>query len=150
MGKTLNSDRVAKDLCGRLEKLESGTAAQWGKMNAHQMVCHLLDSFRAVSGERFVSQNINWFSRHVMRRVALYAPFPWPKGIPTRPEIAQDGSGTAPAEWASDLSTLLERLRAFPEQTRFDPHPMFGEMELAEWRIWAYRHCDHHFRQFGI
>ena len=141
---------MAEEFCRRLAKLEASAAARWGKMNAHQMVCHLLDSFRAVSGERFVSQKINWFSRNVMRWGALHTPVPWPKGAPTRPEIAQDGGGTPPLDWASDVAALSARLRTFPAQTKFGPHPIFGEMQLAEWQIWAYRHCDHHFRQFGV
>ena len=150
MGKMLDSSQMAEEFCARVARLREDQPARWGRMSAGQMVRHLLDSFQAVSGERYVSPKMNWFSRYVMRWGALHTPIPWPKGVPTRPEIAQDHLGSTPGEWSSDVAALAERLRTFPRQTRFDSHPIFGEMELAEWRIWAYRHCDHHFRQFGI
>ena len=34
-----------------------------------------------------------------MKWVALYAPIPWPKGVPTRPEMDQYVGGTAPFEF---------------------------------------------------
>jgi hypothetical protein len=37
---------------------------------------------------------------------------------------------------------------------RMDPntlrHPVFQKMSAAEWGRWAYRHVDHHARQFGL
>ncbi len=29
-------------------------------------------------------------------------------------------------------------------------HPVFGLMTRAQWGRWAYRHMDHHLRQFGV
>jgi hypothetical protein len=32
-----------------------------------------------------------------------------------------------------------------------DPaHGLFGTMSLRDWQRWAYRHTDHHLRQFGL
>jgi hypothetical protein len=36
---------IVKELVDRLQGLRPETRALWGKMNAHQMVCHLSDSF---------------------------------------------------------------------------------------------------------
>ena len=119
-------------------------------MNAHQMVCHLRDSFQGVSGERFISPKMNWFSRNVIKWVALRTQMPWPKGIATRPEVDQHQLGTPPGHWGDDVAGLVARLGAFPGQLKFGSHPMFGPMELEEWRIWGWRHCDHHLRQFGV
>jgi hypothetical protein len=29
-------------------------------------------------------------------------------------------------------------------------HGVFGLMSLADWQRWAYKHTDHHLRQFGV
>src|SRR5580693_9645315 len=76
-------------------------------MNAHQMVCHLNDSFLAVMGEKQVSTATGPFQRTVVKWVALYAPFPWPKGVPTRPEMDQFAGGSEPSEFERDNKALL-------------------------------------------
>ena len=30
------------------------------------------------------------------------------------------------------------------------PHPVWGAMSLDDWHAWAYKHHDHHLRQFGL
>lgn len=134
----------------RLDNLQPDSPRQWGRMSAHQMVCHLNDSFRAVVGQRDVSLAITPFSRTVMKWVAMNMPVPWPKGVPTRPEIAQDKGGSPPVEWSQDVAELRSWIAAFPARDRYGTHPMFGEMNRKDWLIWAYRHMDHHFRQFGV
>jgi len=119
-------------------------------MTAHQMVCHLVDTFRVVHGEKAVSSVVNLFGRTVMKWGALHTPIPWPHGVPTRPEIEQGIGGTPPVDWAADCAELRRRILEFPAQTRFEQHPMMGRLKLHEWRIWGFRHVDHHFRQFGV
>ena len=29
-------------------------------------------------------------------------------------------------------------------------HGFFGTMSVADWQRWAYKHTDHHLRQFGV
>jgi hypothetical protein len=29
-------------------------------------------------------------------------------------------------------------------------HGVFGRMTLEDWQRWAYKHADHHLRQFGV
>jgi hypothetical protein len=146
----LDSTEMARHFCNRLERLRGDTPRQWGKMTAAQMMCHLGDCFRGVKGELHIRSAVNPFSRTVMRWVALHTAMPWPHGVPTRPEMAQEKGGTPPAEWASDFAELKRRILEFPVQTDFAQHPVFGPMTLDEWHIWGYRHTDHHFRQFGL
>jgi hypothetical protein len=120
-------------------------------MNAHQMVCHLNDSFRAGTGEAFASPASNLFSRTVMKWVALRTPMKWPPGVPTRPEMEQGKGGTPPSEWARDCGALREMIVSFAERAGCArEHPIFGRMTREEWNIWGWRHVDHHFRQFGV
>jgi hypothetical protein len=120
-------------------------------MNVHQMVCHLNDSFRAGTGEKFASPASNPFSRTVMKWVALRTPLTWPRGVPTRPEIEQGAGGTRPGDWERDCTELRGLILSFPDRRDFAAqHPIFGAMTAEEWNIWAWRHLDHHLRQFGV
>jgi hypothetical protein len=99
-------------------------------------------------GERKPKAVDNFVSRSIVRLVALHTPLTWPKGVKTVPESDQELGGTKPAEWDRDLAELLRRIDAFKP---FDgcPHPMFGPLTGTEWNVWAFRHADHHLRQFG-
>jgi hypothetical protein len=122
-------------------------------MSAHQMLCHLNDSFLAVMGERYVSSATGPLQRTVVKWVALYAPIPWPKGVPTRPEMDQLIGGTAPVEFDRDkraLVTVIERFSSPKRNFEWSAHPIFGQMPDPEWLRWGYVHTDHHLRQFGV
>src|SRR5687768_1743814 len=75
--KTLARDRDKADILRRLRTVRPGSAARWGRMSAHQMVCHLTDAFRVVIGQKPVSPATNPFSRTVIKWTALYAPLRW-------------------------------------------------------------------------
>jgi hypothetical protein len=122
-------------------------------MSAHQMLCHLNDSYRVAMGERKVSSATGLFQRTVMKWGGLYVPLPWPKNVATRPEIDQcSGGGTPPSDFERDrreLAALVKRFAAPDRDLAWAPHPIFGSMSEWEWMRWGYVHADHHLRQFG-
>ena len=150
--KTLARPRDTAEILARLAALRADSRARWGRMTAHQMVCHLCDSFRFVAGEKEVSAASGPLQRTAVKWIALYLPVPWPPGIPTRPELDQQLGGTAPQDFADDLAALAAmtaRVTATPDFFRGRSHPIFGAMSRAAWLRWGYRHMDHHLRQFG-
>jgi hypothetical protein len=125
---------------------------RWGKMSAHQMVCHLSDALRMGTGQMQVSHETSVLHRTVVKWIALYAPLRWPAGLRTRPEIDQDQQGTRPLGFEADVAQLEALLDLVTAQARgFDwpLHPVFGRMSHAAWMRWGYVHMDHHLRQFG-
>jgi hypothetical protein len=142
----------AQELAARLSRLTAETPRRWGTMTAHEMLCHLADSFRGVMGERAVSvAPASPAKRRLMRFVALHVPLPWARGIPTRPEVDPKRSGTRPTAFESDRQEVIALLRKFASPAaRYQQHPMFGAMSRDDWMIWGYRHMDHHLRQFGL
>jgi hypothetical protein len=133
----------------RILRLTPQASRQWGKMTPHQMVCHLADGFRMAAGERPSRSVDNFFSRSFVRWVALHTSFPWPKGIKTIPEVDQLQGGTKPSGWDRDHEDLLRRVDGFLAKEG-NTHPIFGPLSAGEWNIWAFRHADHHLRQFGV
>jgi hypothetical protein len=60
-------------------------------------------------------------------------------------------AGTKPVEFERDRGAVIEHLRRFAlPDTRCGRHPAFGALTRDEWLVWAYRHVDHHLRQFGL
>lgn len=131
-----------------MQSVRPDSARQWGKMNAHQMVCHLNDSFLTVMGERPSTRH---HPQKLIKWGALWVPIQWPHGFQTMPELDQQIGGTRPEEFRNDVQKLLslfDRFTAEPPPA-FVPHPVFGEMSRREWMRWGYLHTDHHLRQFG-
>jgi Protein of unknown function (DUF1569) len=145
------ADRGVRAECkARIARLDPNSPAQWGRMTARQMVCHLNDSFRVGLSEKYASPATSLWQRTLVKWVALRTPIQWPRGVPTRPEVAQGVGGTPPGVWESDREDLIRLLDAFADCRNFGAHPTFGRLSRSDWLIWGYRHLDHHLRQFGV
>ena len=148
---SLSAPGAVDALVARLSAITQDSPRKWGRMSAHQMFCHLSDAFLVIRGDRPVAKRAdNLFNRTVVKFIALKTPMPWPKGVPTMAECDAEKKGTPPAVFAEDRAKAIELLRQFavPSPTPLS-HPLFGPMTHEEWMIWAYRHTDHHLRQFG-
>src|ERR671915_119825 len=109
--KTLARSRDVAELRERVHRLHPEAVPRWGRMSAHQMVCHLTDAFRMGIGQKAVSHAAGPLQRTMVKWVVLYLPLRWPPGILTRPEIDQVLGGTRPTDFAADvaeLETLLD------------------------------------------
>lgn len=151
--KTLARERDKAEILRRLSEVGPESQRQWGRMSAHQMICHLSDAFLIATGQKVVSPATNPLQQTVVKWIALYAPMHWPSGIRTRPEIDQGIGGTKPLEFQADLSrlrALVELVATPPDRIVRPPHPIFGRMSESAWLRWAYLHMDHHLRQFGV
>jgi Protein of unknown function (DUF1569) len=140
------------EIVRRLRVVGPDRRPRWGRMSAHQMICHLSDSIRMATGQKPVSEASGLFHRTILKWIVLYAPLRWPAGVPTRPEIDQEIGGTSPFDFAADvaeLEALLNRITTQTGNVGWQMHPMFGRMSEAAWLRWAYLHMDHHLRQFG-
>jgi hypothetical protein len=149
--KTLARAGDLADLLRRLQTVRPDTAARWGRMSAHQMICHLGDAMLVATGQKSASAASGLLQRTVVKWIALYVPVRWPPGIPTIPEIDQLVGGTKPQDFVRDVQEVETRLRQFAEerQPACPGHPIFGPMSRKAWLRWAYLHTDHHLRQFG-
>lgn len=149
--KTLARERDTREILGKLRTLRPDSVRVWGRMSAHQMVCHLSDGFRMADGEKPVAGTTQGLPAVLMRWIALHTPLPWPRGVKTPSEVDQERGGTCPTEFAADLAELEARISRFASGRNGSrpAHPIFGRLSESEWLRWGYRHVDHHLRQFG-
>jgi hypothetical protein len=151
--KTMARPADKTDIVRRLKLLRPDCTRRWGRMSAHQMVCHLSDAFRMVTHQKAASPATGLVQSTLIKWIALYLPFKWPPGVPTRPEMDQEFEGTKPGDFAADLTeleSLLESVTAVRTGYDWPAHPIFGRMSESAWMRWAYLHVDHHLRQFGL
>jgi hypothetical protein len=151
--KSLGEPATRQSVLQRIARLEPGAKPRWGRMSAHQMLCHLTDSFHAALGEKQVSPATGLVQRTLIKWIALYVPIPWPKGLPTRPEVAQGAGGTPPLGFEQDRAGLVSVIERFASPGRAfggRRHPTLGGLRDSQWLRWGYLHADHHLRQFGV
>jgi hypothetical protein len=83
-----------------------------------------------------------------LRRLIIHW-LPWPQGkAQAPPELFT----TKPVTLDGDRETLRVLIERFARAAPEDPwphHPKFGAMSGRDWGVLAYRHLDHHLRQFG-
>lgn len=150
--KTLANPRDREEIVTRLAAIDRGSQRRWGRMTAHQMICHVTDAFRMSVGELQVSRATRMLPRPILRFAALWVHTPWPHGFPARPELDQQRGGTSPEVFERDLAKLhciIERFAAQPPTFIWPEHPDFGRMNRTTWMRCGYLHMDHHLRQFG-
>ena len=132
----------------RIEILRPDSQRRWGKMNVHQMICHLGDQLRLTLGE-IPAKRIPSPLRYTPVKYLVIDVLPWPKG---RIQGPPEAFTTSPAEWVRDvaaLRNLLERFATRRGQRVWPDHPMFGKMSGPLWARLTCRHFDHHLTQFG-
>ena len=132
----------------RIGNLTPNAERRWGRMTAHQMVCHLTDQLRVAFGE-IPTQPIRGVLRYPLMKQFVIDVMPWPKG---RVQAASEMFSTPPGVWQHDLTTLsqmLERFLTADPRSEWPPHPQFGRMSGPLWGRLVCRHFDHHLSQFG-
>lgn len=146
--KSLLQAETRKEFYQRLEQLKADRHPKWGRMNCEQMLAHLSDSLRMALGELAVKPKPSPLKYFPLKQLTIYW-LPWPKGVPTAPELIARQADN----WQKELVTIQELLDRFGKaENRKDwpEHPAFGKLSAQDWGVLQYRHLDHHFRQFGI
>jgi hypothetical protein len=134
--RTLARPRDKAAILQRLRAVRPDCVARWGRMSAHQMVCHLADGLRMATGQKAVSNASGPLMRSVVKWAVLYVPLRWPAGIGTSPEIDQECGGTTPVDFDADVAqveALVELITAPSTRVDWRPHPLFGRMSEAAW-----------------
>jgi hypothetical protein len=151
--KTVAQAGVLESLKQRLSMLTPESPRRWGTMTAHEMLCHLVDTSEMALGTRPRTRPAPLRRRRVVKWLGLYAPIPWPRGLPTDPYYNPRLKGTRPSQFAEDLQRAiggLERIAAAGPSGVDPAHVVFGLMSLQDWHRWTFKHTDHHLRQFGL
>jgi hypothetical protein len=140
------------ELLERIENLKPGQQRQWGKMNVAQMLAHCNVSMETAMGKSFMKPLfIGRLIGTLLKRRAL-SDKPFGKNSPTDKTYVFTGQ--------DDLNFEGEKIKLQQSVSQFfkggssectvHPHPFFGKLTSDEWGIFAWKHLDHHLRQFGV
>ncbi|HEY0875317.1 MAG TPA: DUF1569 domain-containing protein [Vicinamibacterales bacterium] len=146
--KTLWDPRRQQELLTRIRSLRPDAPARWGRFTCPQMVVHATDALALYCGD---------LQCEVKRTPLLYPPLkqaivylmPMPKNVPTARVLL----ARAPGRWDEEIARLEQAIATFAShhaRTEWPLHPLFGRLSARAYGVLAYRHTDHHLRQFGV
>ncbi len=144
-------DKTWRDeLIGRINLVNETSARQWGKMNVYQMIKHcsnwdewVLGKNNPVYKRQFIGRI---FGKMVLRKM-IKTDKPFDKNVPTTNWLKiKETNGDIVSEKSKWISSIKEY--ANYSNAGFI-HDFFGKMSIEEIGIMAYKHTDHHLRQFG-
>jgi hypothetical protein len=146
--KSVLHNNIREELIGRIHSLTPQHTARWGKMNVHQMMEHCLRCDDMYHGELNIKRVfIGRLLGTMMKKRILKKDMLFGKNAPTAPILMI-------AETGGDMDAQKNKWQKRIEQycnysnPRFI-HPFFGPMTKEEVGVFAYKHADHHLRQFG-
>ena len=148
MANTLWNERDRRSIDERLARLTPNARGQWGSFDAPRMLCHVTDALRSATGDVACTPKASPLRYPVIKSLVMFY-MPWPKGVPTAPELL----AREPEAWDREVArfrTALDALAKRPKDGAWPVHAAFGKLSGAQWGRLLYRHTDHHFTQFGV
>jgi Protein of unknown function (DUF1569) len=146
--KSIFDTTTREELINRINAVSPQHTAQWGKMNAFQMVMHCTRCDDMFLGKLKINRVFigRLIGKMILKKV-LKDDAPFGKNSPTSSLLkttTEDGDiEQQKKEWISRINQYADHA-----DTNF-VHPFFGPMTKEQVGLLSYKHTDHHLRQFG-
>lgn len=144
-------DRAAADsIINRVQNLKPGSSNLWGEMNATEMLWHCNSCNREIlQGQR--GDKKTTVKQYLLRLLAIYIAPHFKKGIKSESRHISKGK-ISDLDFDREQNEFISLINEFPANKKqlTLTHPAFGNISTREWGIAAYKHMDHHLRQFGV
>ena len=150
MKKTLFNKETVDNIIERVNNLQPDNKARWGEMNATEMLFHSNLCNEEIFQPILPSEKTT-MKQYLLRILALYIVPNFKKGI--KGDVKKETVGKIRREdFTRQKGRFIELVNRFAEHKGelTLPHIAFGNISTKEWGMAAYKHMDHHLRQFGV
>lgn len=149
--KTIFDPATRAELTRRVDTLDENNKAIWGKMNVYQMARHCNIWHEWVLGRNSPVYKQEWLGK-VFGKMALRSNTkddkPLGKGMPAgKAFTVKQKEGDLDAEKRTLMNLIADYEHFSNEQFL---HDFFGKMTREQIGVFAYKHSDHHLRQFNV
>ncbi len=145
--KTIFDKATMDELINRISTLSENSEAQWGKMNVSQMLKHCTQFEEMSLGMKKYKQSFlgKLFGKMALKDILKDEPIK--RNLPTVPSFKVTENSF---DVAFEKKKWIELIKGYEHFSNSDfVHPFFGKMTKEQIGRWAYKHCDHHLRQFN-
>lgn len=142
---------VANQIIERINKLNSESQPNWGKMNISQMLAHCNVTYEMVYEDKHPKPNflMGFMLKTFVKKIVVNE-LPYKKSSQTAPAFIIKDSRNYEVE-KNRLVSYINKTVTLGENS-FDQKPSlsFGVLSKTEWNNMFYKHLDHHLAQFGV
>lgn len=140
-------------IADKLETLNPDSMPLWGKMNAGQMLKHLIDIAQISNEKRHVAFANKDENLPKLRHI-LYKEVPFPQSFPAPPEVESFMGETTDLPIDVLKEQLILELKdfesSFNDENKTVVNAVFGPLNMADWMWFHRKHISHHLAQFGL
>jgi hypothetical protein len=147
----LNSHTI-QQLIHRINYLTPESKGHWGRMTVTEMLGHCAAGIKMAFGDVPSKVRVGPVRSAIVRFIFVDL-ISFPKNAPTPPELNIQKKLKLSGSFQQQKDALiaqLERLNNTPEDYEFAIHPIFRKLTRKQWGKLAYKHLDHHLKQFGV
>lgn len=145
--KTVFDPSIRLELIKRIDSLNEKSVAKWGKMTIYQMLKHCTQADEMYQGKKVYKRvPLGFLLGKIALKGILKDEAPMRKNAPTHQAFIIKGEGDVQAEKTKWIK-LVESYGQYTE-THYT-HWFFGKMTREQVGLLAYKHIDHHLRQFN-
>lgn len=148
--KTIFDESTRKELIDRIHAIPDNAQAQWGKMNLYQMLTHCTtwEEWMQGKGNPVYKQAFigKLFGKMGLKRM-IRDDKPIDKGVPTSEQFKIKETSGDIQEKKAYWVQLIRSYETYSNPTFI--HDFFGKMTKEQIGLLAYKHTDHHLRQFN-
>lgn len=149
--KNIFDNGVTEELIDRVNKLNSETQPQWGKMSVDQMLAHCNVPYEMVYTDKHPKAGgLKKLLFKTFLKPIVVGEKPYKRNSRTAPDFIISDRRV----FADEKKILVDNLTKTKQHGRshFDgvESPSFGALTSDEWSNLFYKHLDHHLSQFGV
>jgi len=146
---TLYDAASVKAIIDRIEGLSPTASGRWGKMKVSQMLAHCAEAIDMARGTKIMPRVFIGRIIGPLLKTKVLNEEPIKPNMPTHKEMTI----TDDRNFTSEQQRLINNIKLFHQSGRTGIakhiHPFFGMMTTEEWGRSAWKHLDHHLKQFG-
>jgi hypothetical protein len=148
--KNLFEPATVNEIRERMAHLRPDSERRWGKMSVAQMLAHCSAWMEMAVGLKSPPRSLIGRLLGRAAKATVMNEEPIRRNMPSEKSLIVSGE----RDFAVERQRLLEWTDRFaaggPERCTKHPHSFFGKLTPMEWATFAYKHVDHHLRQFGV
>lgn len=146
--KTVFDNAVRDALINRINLLDEKSTAMWGKMNVRQMVVHCrLWEELSLGKTPYKREFLGLIIGKLVKKSFFKSDKPMDKNVPAGPIAIK---GPVHSDFAADKKKWINLIEEYGLLTDHSIiHPFFGKLTKEEVGLFAFKHSDHHLRQFN-
>lgn len=147
--KTIFDRSAREELITRINTLHEESVSQWGKMNIYQMLKHCIvweEWIQGVHQPKYKQELLGFIFGKIALKSMIKDEKPFSRNVPTSTAFkVKEKHGDVESDKKKWI-TLLEGYENYSNPGFI--HDFFGKMTEEQIGILAYKHTDHHLRQF--